>query len=233
MGTQVTGSSDLTYAIGDIHGRADLLEEMLGRIERHAAGQPHTIITLGDYVDRGPDSRGVIDLLRGMPNLIPLMGNHERMLLDAADCADLYGDDVYNFLRNGGTQTLESFGVQYAGDIPEEYLHWLRFTTQKYHEDALRAYVHAGIAWCLTNLADQPIDVLTWIREGFLDYDEPFFKYVVHGHTPIHDRKPDLASVEIHHNRCNLDTGAYRTGVLTCGVFDTIQAEPTHLIVVT
>lgn len=187
-------------------------------IERHAAGEPHRIITMGDYVDRGPDSKGVLDLLMSRPDIIALKGNHEQMLLNAAT-----GDaeDSYLFMINGGVATCSSFGVSDAGAIPYKYLAFLK-SLQLGVNDGKRLFVHAGInpARTLDNQIEE--DVL-WIRDNFLLCTFPFDTYVVHGHTPV-------PKIEIRPNRTNVDTGCVFGGKLTAAVFDDTQEKPIDVI---
>lgn len=216
----------LTYAIGDIHGCRVQFEQMLAKIEEHANGREHLIVTLGDYIDRGPDSKGVIDILRSRPDIIKLVGNHEGMLIDAFDKRS--PTDYYNFEMNGGFATLKSFGVKRVDDIPGDYIQFLKSGARYYYEDGLRVYVHAGINPNITDMSQQHEHVLTWIRNEFLDINFKFHKYVVHGHTPVRTGKADVRE-----NRCNLDTFCYFGGPLSCGVFDDTQEKPIEILEVT
>jgi serine/threonine protein phosphatase 1 len=220
----------LTIAFADIHGRRDLLEKMLSTISAYVGTREHQIIALGDYVDRGPDSKGVLDLLMTRPDIIKLRGNHEGMMLAAQQGRF---SEVRHFVDNGGGATCKSFGVVAPHTIPEEYFDWIRENTKLYHEDARRVYVHAGVGWREPDMSKQPEQWLLWIRDEFLLRTEPFFKYIVHGHTPSHSRKPHIDQPEVLSNRCNLDTGAYFTGVLTAAVFDDSQDMPLELLTVT
>lgn len=217
----------LTYAIGDIHGQRSLFEQMLELIATDAAGEEHRIITLGDYCDRGPDSKGVYDILMARPDIIALRGNHEDLLLKA-----IRGrfHEVETFIYNGGDTTLASFGVSQAGEIPLSYIRWIRESTRLYFEDERRAFVHAGVGHRQPDLSKQPEDWLLWIRDPFLSHRQPFFKYIVHGHTHSHSNKTDPSKPEVLHNRCNLDTGAFFTGLLTAAVFDDSQDKPIKLL---
>lgn len=212
-----------TYAVGDVHGRLDLLERAFDRIAAHAGERPHRIVTLGDYVDRGPESAGVVAFLmrRGeAADLVCLKGNHEDMLLRA-----VAGEDgaVRQWLWNGGLETLASYGASADGDlrraIPEAHLRWfadLPLTASDPH----RTFVHAGLEPGVP-LRLQDEHLLLWIRAPFLRAGADAFEtHVVHGHTPQWDEKPDAAKPELLGHRTNLDTGAYATGVLTVGVFD-------------
>lgn len=209
--------SDLTYAIGDIHGRADLLDALLARIEAHAASKPHDLVFLGDYIDRGPDSAGVLRTIGRLhwndPERVAcLMGNHEAMLLSALSTP---GADAL-WLRNGGVETLASFGVDEAAAIPGDVLDWIE-ALPTLHADARRWYVHAGFRPGSDPEASEQQDRL-WIREPFLTEDWDFGRHVVHGHTPQTDGRPEVRAF-----RTNLDTGAVYGGALTAGVFSDKQ----------
>lgn len=211
------------YAIGDIHGRADLLAGMIAAIDADdlARGSAQTtVILLGDLIDRGSDSAGVIRLAREWQQKRPvriLMGNHEEMFLDALEQEEV----MRHFLRFGGREMLLSYPLDplaytraELGEvadlalavIPEQDITFIRsFEDQVELGDYL--FVHAGIRPGVA-LADQRRADLRWIREAFLDHDESFGRVVVHGHT-ISD------SAQIRHNRIGIDTGAYRSGRLT------------------
>lgn len=211
----------LIYTIGDIHGCLDQFKALLGQIEAHHGGKPHRIITLGDYVDRGPDSKGVLDLLMARPDIVRLMGNHERMLLDAYWEEDSWS--VQDFLSNGGHETLASFGAPTPQHIPQEYIRFLNVDLMLSAEDERRFYVHAGINPNF-KLDDQIEAALIWMREPFLSCGFAFEKYIVHGHTP-QEGKADVRA-----NRTNLDTGCCWTGVLAAGVFDDTQDKPIDIL---
>lgn len=215
--------TDLTYAIGDIHGRLDLLEGAFELIRAHAGARSFQIVCLGDYVDRGPDSRGVVDVLMreaDRTNLTCLKGNHEAMLLEAVE-----EGEWSSWLVNGGEQTMTS----YDGEIPAEHVEWLR-RLPVCARDADRFYVHAGFRPGVA-LADQEEAVCIWIRGRFLDADaDELPGHVVHGHTPSHIDKLDMERPERLPHRTNLDTGACWTGVLAIGVFETGQAMPVTVL---
>jgi serine/threonine protein phosphatase 1 len=224
--TATVPRGEIVYAIGDIHGRSDLLAELLSLIEQDAAASDtttKTLVFLGDYVDRGPDSRGVIDLLTtGLPSSFKthfLKGNHEEFLLDfLADPSSLDG-----WLRNGGEETLRSYDVDVDGleacrAPPMAWQAALQDVLPKAHRRFLETlelkrvvgdyvFVHAGLRPGVP-LEDQEPDDLLWIRHLFLDCQEPFEKVVVHGHTP--DRAPVVRT-----NRIGIDTGAVFSGCLT------------------
>lgn len=218
------------YAIGDVHGCDELLADMHARIGRDLAGRPvrdYRIIHLGDYVDRGPDSRAVIERLAMMRHadakVICLRGNHDDLLLDFLSEAPGSAD---TFLANGGEATLASYGVK-AGLITSligsraGLAHRLRSYLPMHHHQFLTSltlsvrfgdfyFCHAGIRPGIA-LEAQSDDDLMWIRAGFLDSEADFGVVVVHGHTPTKGRTP-----EVKPNRIDIDTGAVFGGPLTC-----------------
>ncbi|HVR90820.1 MAG TPA: metallophosphoesterase family protein [Novosphingobium sp.] len=216
-------SGERVYAVGDIHGRLDLLEALAEGIEidDEARGSTDTtIILLGDLVDRGPDSAGVIAFSREWQARRPvriLLGNHEEMFLAAFDS----GEVLRQFLRFGGRETVLSYPVDHgaymAADmaqvrtlmrrhIPAADLAFLRsFEDQIAIGDYL--FVHAGIAPGV-RFEDQATGDLRWIREPFLSHRQPHGAVVVHGHTITDD--PVIRA-----NRIGIDTGAYASGRLT------------------
>jgi serine/threonine protein phosphatase 1 len=214
----------LTYAVGDVHGRLDLLLDALDAIEAHAAGTSFRIVFLGDYVDRGPDSRGVVDLLIDLQKrrqVVCLKGNHEELMCRAL--VEPGRGNKERWLENGGKQTLLSYGLAWSGyaapRIPTTHFRWLTglpLTTGDTH----RIYVHAGLL-PRTPVHQQSEDTLLWVRDRFFAGGVGDFEaHVVHGHTPIWKGKPDASEPELLAHRTNLDTGAFATGVLSVGVFD-------------
>jgi serine/threonine protein phosphatase 1 len=222
------------YGIGDVHGCDELLADMHARIGRDLAARgagDYRIIHVGDYVDRGPDSRAVIERLARMcdadPRVLCLCGNHDDLLLDFIVEAP---GATENFLANGGEATLGSYGVRlgllssllgsHAGLGAR-----LREAMPAHHRDFLAGlglsarfgdffFCHAGIRPGVP-LQAQTKDDLIWIREGFLDSDADFGVVVVHGHTPSRDRRPEMRT-----NRIDIDTGAVFGGPLTCIVIE-------------
>ncbi len=201
----------MTYVIPDLHGRSDLLALALERIDAHAAGNAATLVVLGDYVDKGPDSRGVIARLRAaMPTLrrtAMLKGNHDALMV-AALRGDIAMDD---WLAKGGDVALASYGGD-AAEVPMHDIAWLD-GRPLFFEDAHRIYVHAGVDPALPLRRQQPLVLLT---KRYADDDDSGLggKYVVHGHDKHSDGPLVLA------NRCNLDTNAWKTGRLVIGAFD-------------
>jgi serine/threonine protein phosphatase 1 len=213
------------YAIGDIHGRADLLAETLVRIDadRQKAIWPRTIeVFLGDYVDRGPASREVLDMLvdrRQRHETVFLKGNHEELLLQFIGTQR----PVPNWSKLGGLQTLASYGVQpsltMTADQEQALAAALTIAMPAAHRNFLLQlqtffscgdyfFVHAGIRPGIALNRQREADLL-WIRDEFLNFDGPFEKMIVHGHSPV-------LAPEFRPNRINIDTGAYATGRLTC-----------------
>jgi serine/threonine protein phosphatase 1 len=216
------------YAIGDIHGRLDLLERAIAAIHRdvETLGEGALTVTLGDYIDRGPASRGVIEVLAANPFPTPyvaLKGNHEA-LLQGFLTDPAIGD---HWRRLGGLETLHSYGVP-VGDLMigknfAEAALRLRDAMPSAHIEFLRSlkmsldhgkyfFCHAGVRPGIA-LAKQSDDDLLWIRDLFLNSTLDFGKIVVHGRTPA-------AAPEVRPNRINIDTGAFATGRLTCIVLD-------------
>ena len=215
----------MIYAIGDIHGRSDLLDLLLTEIENHAAGRPARVIFLGDFIDRGPDSAGVVRMVRQFASdraglVHCLMGNHEQMLLLAME------DPAARacWLDNGGTTTLESFKVADAGELPSDVIRWIRRLPTSY-EDAKRYFVHAGLDPA-SPLADQTDADRLWIREPFISADHDFGKHVVHGHTPVRSVVGTAPMPDEREHRTNIDTGAVFGGALTAAVFEDRHAHP-------
>lgn len=219
------------YAIGDVHGRLDLLDRMLDQIDADGATAPDLvkhIVYLGDYVDRGPHSSGVIERLAAGPppgfGAIPLKGNHEASMLE-------FLEDIRigpNWLTYGGTATLASYHVPppHADSPPEDLTHaqeMLRRALPPTHRaflESLRTsvtigdyvFVHAGVRPGVP-LDRQREDDLLWIREDFLRSTADHGKMVVHGHTIS-------AEPEVRANRIGIDTGAFATHRLTCLVLE-------------
>jgi serine/threonine protein phosphatase 1 len=212
------------YALGDIHGRSDLLKEMFTVIDVDVARNPVSRpieVFLGDYIDRGPDSAETLDLLieRALSReTVFLKGNHEAYFLEVLrDPRKL--EDWRQF---GGLQTLMSYGIQptlnpdaseqadlinaLASVINADHLRFLRGLKPSFVCGDF-FFVHAGVRPGIPLNEQQETDLL-WIRSEFLDSDENFGKFIVHGHTPV--RQPDIRP-----NRINIDTGAYATGNLT------------------
>lgn len=216
------------YAIGDIHGRLDLLERAVAAIKRDVEvhGFDALTVTLGDYVDRGPKSRQVLDRLIGNPFPTPhiaLKGNHELLLESFLTDPEVGA----NWRRLGGLETLHSYGVSVTalmvGKNYEQAAEELRKAMPVQHLEFLQSlrtsYSHGKYFLCHAGvrpgvpLDRQNVDDLLWIRNEFLVSTENFGKIVVHGHTP-------MEAPEVLPNRINIDTGAFATGRLTCAVLE-------------
>jgi serine/threonine protein phosphatase 1 len=225
-----------TYAIGDIHGQIELLSDAHDRIARDrrlTGDQEAPVVHVGDLVDRGPDSRGVVDCLRsgiedGQPWVV-LKGNHDRMFagyLNAIDWHDpgLRQDLSYLNLRIGGAATLASYGVRAAADrplapvwaeavaaVPALHRSFLESRPTSFHRGEV-LFVHAGIRPGV-DLAEQAETDLVWIRKDFLEDPRDHGALVVHGHTALDAPKH-------YGNRVNIDSGAAYGGLLTTIVIE-------------
>ena len=220
------------YAIGDIHGRLDLLQAIHTKILRDAASSPSALskaaVYLGDYVDRGLQSKEVIDLLLDSPlpgfDTVHLKGNHEEAMLEFLEDASVGP----GWLRFGGNETLYSYGVRVPTDVPaaerpRQLQIALREALPQSHVKFLSslrlslvigdyAFVHAGIRPGVT-MDKQVAEDLLWIRGDFLDSKRDHGKVIVHGHTIT--REPAICA-----NRIGIDTGAYASNVLSCLVLE-------------
>jgi serine/threonine protein phosphatase 1 len=200
-----------TYAIPDIHGRYDLMMIALDLIKEHSGETEQKIVFLGDYIDRGPQSREVVEhLMAGAmhpPAWVCLKGNHEDMMVEAF----FPGNSRERWISNGGRATLQSFSRQGRTLIQDKHLSWLA-SLPLFHEDRHRVYVHAGIEHDAP-LEDQENSLL-WYRYSNNPDRGWNSKHVVHGHTPRREG-PILLT-----NRTNLDCGAYFNNRLVVGVFD-------------
>lgn len=223
-----TPPSTRIYAIGDVHGRLDLLDALLEQIAQDANGidapERLVLVLLGDLIDRGPHSRGVVqrtyELIHGEClggfEVHALKGNHEQAMLQF-----LTGlSDGAQWLANGGAQSLASYGIEpkqpprplrraLLEALPQNHRRLLRDLALK-HTEGGYAFVHAGVrpkvAW-----ADQREEDLLWIRREFTDSQADFGYFVVHGHSA-------RDAPEVRANRANIDTRAWSSGVLTCMV---------------
>jgi serine/threonine protein phosphatase 1 len=207
----------LTYAIPDIHGRLDLLEGAIIRILDHSAGKLSTVVTLGDYVDRGPNSRQVIECLMAWDfsaiRLVSLKGNHEAMMWEA--CNNLTERDWWE--KNGGDRTLESYRSKpdkhpVLCDVPRSHLEWIE-ALPLMHIDEHRIFVHASVDPTIP-IAQQTEQIALWRR-----YPKGFSRghggrHVVHGHHA------DPQAPVVRRGKTNLDGLAWKTGRLVIGVFD-------------
>lgn len=225
------GDGRRVYAIGDIHGCTDLLNDLHRRIRSDAALHPDRekiVVYLGDYIDRGPDSKGVIDCLIDRPladfQSVHLLGNHEDFMMRFL--ADHSIGPLW--IANGGDATLISYGA--ASDsasvdrdrlpylqrrlldyMPQRHLRFLR-GLRNYHIERDYVFVHAGLRPGM-EIERQDANDLMWIRDEFLNSKRDHGHIVVHGHSIN-------TNVEFRDNRIGVDTGAYSTGRLTCLVLE-------------
>jgi serine/threonine protein phosphatase 1 len=227
----------MIYAIGDIHGQISMLNALLDML--HEEGfEPgrDTLLFLGDYIDRGEDSRATVERMleiqREYPDTIFLRGNHEQMLLDARDgelptvndagTMAIFSDATLLWLQNGGMNALDSYGgltnpLEWWEMIPDAHWDFFRSTcmehiTPQYH------FVHAGLLPPGARWEGEPhgLDPRLWVREPFLHSRHDFEgRVVVFGHTPQQTGRP-----LIQRNKIGLDTGAVFGGNLTAGAFD-------------
>jgi serine/threonine protein phosphatase 1 len=217
------------YAVGDIHGRVDLLDALLSQISSDVSDRPAgraVCVFLGDYIDRGPSSRETIDRLieHGLHNeAIFLKGNHEQIAIRCLSDPGLFDQ----WMRLGGVETLVSYGVTpgalasarqivelqaaFHAALPQSHLRFLR-NLQLSFSCGDFFFAHAGVKPGV-RLSEQNENDLLWIRKEFLWSDRDYGKIVVHGHTPA-------VEVEVEANRINIDTGAFATGRLTCLVIE-------------
>lgn len=225
-------------AVGDVHGRLDLLDQLYGMIARHPlieTAERRVLLHLGDYVDRGPDSKGVIDRvrkgLRGFES-ISLMGNHEALMRDYLDGkpeSEWWVEDGM-----GGAEALESFGVDpqtasrdldaTRAKVGAETIAWLRTLKLSYREGNY-FFAHAGVRPGVS-IEKQVAEDLIWIRREFTSSERDFGARVVHGHSP----SPEP---EIKRNRIGIDTGAVWTGHLTAALINPENADDAPAILMT
>ncbi|MGQ0456071.1 MAG: metallophosphoesterase family protein [Hyphomicrobium sp.] len=218
------------YSVGDIHGCSDLLAKLHDLISDDLHERPHSnthVVYLGDYIDRGPDSNGVLEMLSRSPPIGDattfIKGNHEDML-ETFVRQPLTGGP---WRQHGGLETLLSYRVPIneciasGGDklVQERFLRalperHLKFLSQLEYSLSLGDYFfcHAGVRPGVPLDRQAPSDLL-WIRDEFTSSTEDFGKIIVHGHTPV-------AAVDQRANRINVDTGAYATGRLSCLVLE-------------
>jgi len=193
------------FAVGDIHGCYQKLEELLSKLPLN---DDDTLVFLGDYIDRGPDSKKVIDRVIDLKakrgeKTICLMGNHERMFLDY-----LQGKNRELFLLNGGEATLQQYDKNGVLSIPDTHLSFFHSLKNIYVTDNY-VFVHAGLKPGVSIDCQQEEDLL-WIRGEFIFNDFDFKKKVIFGHTPMKSHQPFFDK-----NKIGIDTGAVYGGFLT------------------
>lgn len=224
-------SGSRVYAIGDVHGRVDLLQRMQALIQADTPLHPDkrkVIVFLGDFIDRGPNSRDVVETLAAWDppdcDLVCLRGNHEAVLLDFLAGADTGAQ----WLSYGGLEAILSYGValervpstatafedlrhRLLAAIPDHHVAWLE-SLPLTHQEGDYMFVHAGVRPRIP-LDQQEEQDLLWIRDEFLTFGGTFGAMVVHGHSIRYE-------AEVKTNRIGIDTGAYATGRLTCLVLE-------------
>ncbi len=229
----------MIYAVGDIHGKAAMLRRMLDEIRAQPLQPDDTVVFLGDYIDRGEDTRDVIETLIAFaaehPQTVFLRGNHEQLMMDARDDDPptptsragylLFGDVTINWLQNGGSDALLSYGLEdstvWWESVPPEHWEFMRATRYEHIVDGYH-FVHAGLLppderW---NNHGLDLDPRLWIREQFLQSTADFGgRIVVFGHTPQRTGRPLVQP-----NKIGIDTGAVFGGPMTAAIIDPDQA---------
>jgi diadenosine tetraphosphatase ApaH/serine/threonine PP2A family protein phosphatase len=213
-----------TFAIGDVHGELTKLKALLGLCLDGVQGEAVRFIFLGDYIDRGSQSKGVVETLIDFTKTAPgevicLLGNHEALALAALSG----GLPETRWFAFGGMATIHSYRVSAARELPTEHLDWFRSLPSTF-DDGRRLFVHAGVD-PERSMTGQDEKALLWIREPFLSSTRDYGRLIVHGHTPIFSGKPELCA-----NRLDIDTGAAYGGPLTAAVFDNDELAPTEFL---
>ena len=216
------------YAIGDVHGEAVRLRELHASIFSHHQarfdGRPLCIVHLGDYIDRGPDSCGVIDTVMALEDrargeddltIVSLKGNHEQMMLDSVPMEAV--NELRFWLANGGDTTLESYAY---GLIKPEHMAWIEGLPLIWKDEAAGlVFVHAGVS--PDEYPDEEESVYLWTRSRVFFNPSRWTApglvglTVIHGHTPTKDDEPEVETNETNNRRINVDTGAVYGGPLT------------------
>ncbi|UCC66240.1 MAG: serine/threonine protein phosphatase [Deltaproteobacteria bacterium] len=201
------GKVNKIFAIGDIHGCLSHLERLMEEIRPLLNPQEDVLVFMGDYVDRGPNSKGVVDFILQMQGeiseVVCLKGNHEDMFLDWV----LNGRNYDLYLYNGGGSTIRSYSQEGSFEVPPAHLDF--FTSLRlYYETDRYIFVHAGLRAGIPLEKQDPYEMV-WIREEFIYSPHDFGKLVIFGHTPLH-------KVFVAPNKIGIDTGAVYGGKLTC-----------------
>jgi serine/threonine protein phosphatase 1 len=234
----------MIYAVGDIHGHVALVRRLLDAILAGSSSESDRIVFIGDYIDRGPDSRGVVELLLNLkaerPNTVFLRGNHEQLMLDSRNGPEpepspipglvLHSNTTLNWLQNGGVDTLLSYNVgdflRWWDFIPDHHWRFYEETEAELVTDQCH-FVHAGLlpplqVWEGTGTS---LDPRLWIREPFISSDHDFGRRVVFGHTPQKTGRP-----LVHDNKIGIDTAAAYGGPLTSVMLDEAGREPPRFL---
>lgn len=238
--TPETGQkAEVVFAIGDIHGRFDLLNKALDAVEKEAAGRRKHVVFLGDYVDRGPDSAKVVETLMTLPQrgFTCLKGNHEAIMLEAF--AERTRVITSWWFSNGGDATVRSYGGDPAWDaptsfwttIPQEHIDWMSDLPTVAHAKG-RLLVHAGFMPGVP-VEEQVEEEVMWIRGRFLKAERAFadWPHILHGHTWSEDGKQDDAPLCLSW-RTNLDSCAYHSGRLSVAVLEGDGGPPDKIMTI-
>lgn len=211
------------FAIGDIHGCCKTFKKLL--LDKIVLKKSDKIYCIGDYVDRGKDSKGVIDFIIELRKIgyqiFTLRGNHEQMMLDSS----IDNKKLEHWLINGGEQTLESFGISSVKKLTKKYLNFLKQTeifiaTDKY------IFVHAGLNFNLDNpFTDK--EAMLWIRDEYFDKSKINNRFLIHGHTPLPLK---LIYKQLKHNRINIDAGCVFKAIPSLGNLVAISLPDMQII---
>jgi serine/threonine protein phosphatase 1 len=201
------GGEDRLFCIGDVHGCADELEALIAKLPLNADS---TVVFLGDYIDRGPRTSQVVELVLTLSTtcrVVPLIGNHEELFLGFLE--NPASDQGMSFIYNGGGATLASYaGANAKYDVPERHMAFFR-NLQLFYETPDFFFVHAGVPDLpLSELTPENRRDLLWLRDSFLESDYRWSKVIIHGHTRVDE-------VTIRPNRINLDTGCVANNALS------------------
>jgi serine/threonine protein phosphatase 1 len=215
----------LTVAIGDVHGRYDLMVALLAEIEEFACGKTYRLVMLGNMIDRGSESAKVVALLRKLQSdypgrIICLRGPHEEMLAEARR----HSLSEPRWLRHGGAATLRSFGVASAGDMPADAAEWLA-GLPSFHQDRHRRFAPAAMD-PLRPLLQLPAGDDLCCHGDTAGAQAATGRFLVHGHAPVPGKRGTAPRPEERPDRLNLDTGAAFGGALTAAVFDNMRPGP-------
>ena len=209
------------WVIPDTHGCVKTVKALFGNIIRPA--RYDEIYFLGDYIDRGPDSKGVVDFIRGLQgdgyNVVALKGNHEDMAVEIADAENgkntgwmnLFGDRRQTaWLQMGGQETLKSYGVRHAKDLPADHLQWMRDLPYYVNLEEF-VLVHAGLNFKNEDPYEDKLSML-WLREYEIRPEKIGFRKIIHGHNPVNMELITMAVKGTFYKFIDLDNGIYMAG---------------------